>query len=166
MIKTLLGISVAFAGALCAQTANLDVKLGLWEMTSVQKMAGMPAIDTSNMPPEARARVEAALKARGGVPTTHTSKNCVTKEKMDKSTLFNPDQAKESCKRTIVSNTRNTLDVKLECPNEKYATTGTMHFEMTSRESMKGNMKITAGPMNMDIDITGKWLGDSCGDVK
>ena len=59
MLKQLLVTSVAAAGLAAAQSPNLDVKLGLWEITTVTKGAGMPAMDTSKMPPEARARVEA-----------------------------------------------------------------------------------------------------------
>jgi hypothetical protein len=166
MLKAFFLISVTAAGIAAAQTPNIDVKLGLWETTTVSKSAGMPQMDLSNLPPEARARVEAAMKARGATPTTHTNRSCMTKEKLEKNTLFNPDQVKESCKRTIVTNTRTVVEVKIECPNEKYPMTGTMHFEMTSRESMKGTMKVQSGPMNMDMDITGKWLGENCGDVK
>jgi len=53
------------AGLVAAQTGSiptLDVKLGLWEVTSASTRSGMPTIDTSKMTPEQRARVEAALQ--------------------------------------------------------------------------------------------------------
>lgn len=166
MLKQLLVISVAAAGLAAAQSPNLDVKLGLWEITTVTKGAGMPAMDTSKMPPEARARVEAMMKARGAhAGTPHTTRNCVTKEKLQKNTMFDSDQVRESCKRTVITNTRSVVEMKVECTDEKYPTTAIAHFEMASHESMKGNIKLS-GAVNTEIDLTGKWLGESCGDVK
>src|SRR5450759_2339450 len=83
----------------------LNVKEGLWEMTVTHSMTGMPAIppDTlAKMPPEQRARVEAAMKQSGmGGPTADVHKECVTKEKLEKQSAFS-DNRKE-CTRTVLN---------------------------------------------------------------
>ena len=56
-------------------------------MTVTHSMSGMPAIPNippdvlAKMPPEQRARVEAAMK---GGPSTDVRKECITKEKLEK----------------------------------------------------------------------------------
>src|ERR1035437_7665315 len=86
----------------------LNPKEGLWEMTSTHTMTGMPPIpaDTlAKMPPEQRARMEAAMKQSGaGVPKTDVRKHCVTKEKLEKQSAF--DDNRKDCTRTIVISTR------------------------------------------------------------
>ncbi|HWZ34013.1 MAG TPA: DUF3617 family protein [Bryobacteraceae bacterium] len=167
MAKSTCALALLLAGYALGQTPNIDVRLGLWETTSVTQSAGMPQIDTSKMTPEVRQRVEESMKARGAKgPTTRTTRECMTKDKIEKNTMFNPQQMQASCKRTIVTNTRSVVEVKVECANEKYPTTATMHFEAVSRENVKGTMKMNLGPMNIDGTINAKWLSDSCGDVK
>ncbi len=62
----------------------LNVKLGLWEVTSTTNVSGMPPIPDdvlARMTPEQRARMEAAMKARSGEgPKTTVRKECITKE--------------------------------------------------------------------------------------
>ena len=147
-----------------AQNINLDLRPGLWETTTISKATGMPSIDMSKMPPEARKRFEDTMAKRNQNPQPHTSRSCMTKEKLQRET-FADQSTNQSCKRTLVTNTRNVVDVKIECANEKAPTSGTAHMEALSRESVKGNIKI-AGAMTMDINLTSKWISDSCGDVK
>ncbi len=158
-------IALSFAVSAFAQTVNFDAKPGLWETTTVSKSAGMPAIDTSKMSPEVRQRVEESMK-KNMAPQTHTTRSCMTKEKLEKDLFLDPKQTSASCKRTIVTNTRTTVDVKIECANDKYATAGTFHLEALSRESVKGTFKTTIGPMQVNVDMTSKWIGSDCGDVK
>jgi hypothetical protein len=165
MIRNLVMLSLAAAGLVPAQNMNLDVKLGLWEITSVSQNSGMPSIDTSKMSPEMRERVEAAMKGRAGTGTPHTNRTCITKEKLQDNKMFDPQSA-QNCKRTILTNSRTVAEVKIECQNEKYPINGTLRFEMTSRDTMKGLVKMSGGPMNMNTTMTGKWLSDSCGDVR
>ena len=151
--------------AACAwgQTLNFDAKPGLWEVTSTGKMSGMPIIDMSKMPPEARQRLEEAMKKQQ-TPQTRTTRSCMTREKLEKDMFLDSQQS--SCKRTLVTNTRTVAEAKLECTNEKYPTVGTFRIEALSRENVKGIFKATAGPMNIDTTMTAKWISDNCGDVK
>jgi hypothetical protein len=162
---------ILLGGGVLGRAQTLDVKTGLWETTVVSETNGMPAIDTSKMTPEQRARIEAALKGRGGRgPSTNVVRTCMTKEKLDKLAFHEMAQNNNSsCKTSVVSSSRGAVDMKMECSGNRKST-GTMHFEAPSRESMKGTIKIAAGddthPMTINLAMTGKWLGDDCGDVK
>jgi Spy/CpxP family protein refolding chaperone len=71
------GAITSAANAVFAQTLN--VKLGLWETTFVAQTSGMPPIDTSNLTPEQRARIEAAMEmAKNRAATPHTVRTCLT----------------------------------------------------------------------------------------
>jgi hypothetical protein len=162
---------VLLGGGILSRAQTLDVKTGLWETTVISEMNGMPAIDTSKMTPDQRARIEAALKGRGGRgPSTSVVRTCMTKEKLDKMAFHEmAPNNNSSCKTSVVSSSRSAVDMKMECSGARKST-GTMHFEAPSRESMKGTVKIATGDdghsMTINMSMTGKWLGDDCGDVK
>ena len=153
----------------------LNVKEGLWEVTSTHSMTGLPgapnipADKLAQMPPEQRARIEAMIN---GTPTTQVTKDCVTKEKLEKQLAFNQNANKE-CTRTVVSSTASKLEMKIHCTGQgkdHMSTDGTFVLEATSSESAKGSMHtVTAGNghnMNMDFTFSTKYLGPACGDVK
>jgi hypothetical protein len=154
--------------ALLGNAQNFDIKLGLWEATVNSEMAGMPAIDTSNMTPDQKARIEAMMKGRGGAQAT-TTRQCMTKEKLDKQLFEARDSQDASCKRTVVSRTSSLVEMKLVCTGDRKMT-GDIRFEAVSRENVKGNVQMVTGdpahPMNMKVNMNLKWLSDSCGDVK
>ncbi len=149
----------------------LNIKLGLWETTSTFSMTGMPPIPAdalANMTAEQRARLEQMMKARSGVPTTHTHKYCVTKEKLEKDLSFGEERGK--CTHTIVSSSNSAAEVKFHCAEEGTSVDGTAKFEAISSENVKGSVHtVSSGngtTMNSDIALTSRYLGPSCGDVK
>jgi hypothetical protein len=165
----LAALVAAAAATAMAQVSSLNVKLGLWEITSKSQSSGAPAIDTSKMTPEQRARIEAAMKARGSAGQAPRSRQtCITKEKLAKDG-FQEESPDPSCKRTIVTRTATVEEMKIECTGER-ASTSQVRFEASSPDSINGTMKMTmvrsGAPMSIDVAITGKWLGAACGDVK
>jgi hypothetical protein len=148
----------------------LNIKEGLWEMTVTHSMSGMPAIPPetlAKMPPEQRARVEAAMK---GAPTADVHKECVTKEKLEKQMAFdeNHKDKDDDCIRTIVNATGSKLEMKFHC--EKSSSDGTLLLEAVTSDRVKGSMHIIANShgrsMNMDLTFSSRYLGPACGDVK
>jgi len=90
------------------QDGSANIKTGLWEITELTSMTGippMPAIPPealANMTPEQRAQVEARMKdSFGGGPKTTTRKYCVTKEKLEKDTVFGDNR--NECTRTVMN---------------------------------------------------------------
>jgi len=153
---------------------RLNLKEGLWEMTSTHTMTGMPPIPAdalAKLPPEQRARMEAAMKQSGaGVPKTDVRKHCITKEKLEKQSAF--DENRKDCTRTIVSSTGSKLEMKIHCEGkeQQMSMDGAFVVEVVSSDSAKGSMHtVSSGngrTMNMDFTFSSKYLGPGCGDVK
>jgi Spy/CpxP family protein refolding chaperone len=165
----LAALVAATAATAMAQVSALNVKLGLWEITSRSQSSGAPAIDTSKMTADQRARIEAAMKARGSAgQTPRTRKTCITKEKLA-SDGFQEQSPDSSCKKTMVTRTATVEEMKIECTGER-ASTSQVRFEAASPDTVNGTMKVTTtrngAQMGIDIAISGKWLGADCGDVK
>jgi hypothetical protein len=161
--------SVALAAA--DKITMLDIKEGLWEMTTTHSMTGMPAMANippetlAKMPPEQRARIEGMMK---GTPTTDVRKECITKEKLEKNSAFSNNRG--NCTRTIVSSTGRKLELKFHCEEKQSSSDGTVLVEAIGTDSVKGSMHmVTDGGgrnMNMDFTFSSKYLGSACGDVK
>jgi hypothetical protein len=152
----------------------LNVKEGLWEVTTTHSISGAPAMaippDTlAKMPPEQRARIEAAMKQSGiNGPATDVRKECVTKEKLDKSMAFNDNR--ENCKRTVVNSTASKMSVKFHCEDKQGSTDGTFQVDALGSDNAKGSMQATTNrngqTMNMNFTFNSKYLGSDCGDIK
>jgi hypothetical protein len=148
----------------------LNVKEGLWEITTTHSMSGMPAMPNippdalAKMPPEQRARVEAMMK---GGPDVR--KECVTKEKLEKHSAFSNNRG--DCTRTVVNSTGSKLEVKFHCEEKQASSDGSFVLEAVSSDSTKGAMHMVTNSnsghtMNMDFTFSSKYLGPACGDVK
>ncbi len=152
----------------------LNLKEGLWEVTSTHSITGMPGIPPetlAKMPAEQRARVEAAMKQGGmGGPKTEVRKDCVTKEKLEKRTAF--DQNRKECTRTIVNSTGSRLEMKIHCEGkeQQMSMDGDFMVEAVGSDSAKGSMHaVSSGngrTMNIDFTFSSRYLGPACGDVQ
>lgn len=159
-------VSLSLSVIAIAQTPALDVKMGLWEMTSTTSLGGeLPNLDLSKLPPAQRAQMEAALKAATG---GHVTNICMTREKFNKSN-FMADDEDGKCKHTITTNTHTTLDVSSVCTGER-SRTEQMHLDAVSPTSVAGTVKGTntekGKTMTVNMTMTGKWLSADCGKVK
>ncbi|MFC3106905.1 DUF3617 domain-containing protein [Undibacterium arcticum] len=162
----LFGLSGAVSGVVTAEP--LGVKPGLWEMIHVSEISGMPAIPPeamARMTPEQRARIEQALAAHAGAPTTQTRQSCVTKDKLERP--FAPDaRSGKDCKHTVVSSSSRKQEIHMEC-NGRVKSSGDLRIEAITPENIKGDFHMVSGdpahPMNVRMNIVGKWLGADCG---
>jgi ribosomal silencing factor RsfS len=162
-------LSLSLSAIALAQAPVLDVKMGLWEIASTMNIGGqMPGMDTSKMTPEQKAQMDAAMKSMMAAHTT-TQKTCVTREKFNKSNFMMDDQPGMTCKQTVMTNTRSTLDAKVVCTGER-GMTMQMHVDALSQTAFKATMKSAnteqGKTMTIDGTMTGKWLAADCGDVK
>ena len=169
------GLAVAFlsfslSAIVLAQAPVLDVKMGLWEISSVTRIAGqMPGMDTSKMTPQEKAQMEAAMKSMMGTDHPIVSKTCVTREKFDKSNFLMEDSKGMTCKQTTTTNTHTALEAHVVCAGA-HSMTIQMHVDALSPTSFKGTMKSSTTEngktLTADATMTGKWLAAECGDVK
>jgi Protein of unknown function (DUF3617) len=166
-------VVIGLSAALIAQQPRLDVKVGLWEITSRMQVSGMtpvPAIDTSSMTPEQRAIMQNAMKsAMDAMQGTHVTKQCLTAEDLSKPIVPPDEDNNRHCQETIVSSSSSVQDVKVECTGEM-PSHGEIRFERVTSESAKGTVTMTAGPAGgeriLHSTLTAKWLGADCGTIK
>jgi hypothetical protein len=147
----------------------LNLREGLWEVTTTHSMSGVPAMPNippdalAKMPPEQRAKIEAMMSGRPDV-----RKECVTKEKLAKNLMFSKDRG--DCSRTVVNSTGSKLEVKIHCEEKQATSDGTLVLEALTTDGVKGTMHMVTNSdghnMNMDLTFSSKYLGPACGDVK
>ncbi|HTI78841.1 MAG TPA: DUF3617 domain-containing protein [Acetobacteraceae bacterium] len=167
----LLAIGVSGALVMSALAATLDVKPGLWEVTTQGETTGVPPIPPqvlAQMSPAQRAQMMAAMQGRMNQPTV--TRSCLTKKMIDRGMSFDRP-GDDHCTQTVTGSSAHSLDVRVVCTGEqREKTTGSMHVDATSRESITGafNMVSTDGTntMTMKRTLQGKWLGSNCGNVK
>lgn len=170
-MKNVLTIAILAAGACLAadKITPINAKTGLWEVTTVSEQSGsipIPAETLAKLTPEQRARIEAQFKARS-TPQTETKQSCITSEDIAKGLGWdNPDKA---CHQTMVRSSSTAQEFTWDCSG-KGKNAGSMKIEALDSEHVKGYMQVSVGEdgreMNVKATITGKWLSNSCGNVK
>ena len=160
--------------AYAADTPQLNVKLGLWEIATHPQVNGnLPITDEqlAKLPPDQRAKFEAAMQAaiaRGAQPRIF--KECMTAEKRSHGFEAGSDPSKTNCKVTLVTNTSNEFESHRECVSDDGKQSTSVHFQVVSSDHVAGtvNALISHGGKTMTVNSTmeGKWLGADCGAVK
>ena len=169
-------VVAAIGSSAHAADLKLNVKPGLWEVTSASQMAGqmgqmqMPDSVMQNMTPERRAQMEAMMKnmaARAAQPRTR--QRCITEEQLKRDAAFGEAQ-RTDCKQTVTTNSASDWEVHAQCSGDGRQSDITAHFHADSSTSVTGtvDMAITADgrSMNGKNTISAKWVSADCGDVK
>ena len=165
-IRVLLVLTFATGfGARAADYHPLDIKPGQWETTMTTDMNGPPPVPPevlARLTPEQRAKLEQRTSSLSGRTITH--KGCLTKEKLDKPTLFGNEQ--KSCTYSIKTSTGSTQEIGVECANERMKSTGTVRIQALDSENVKAtvHMTMTFGDKTSEINSswTSKWVGETC----
>jgi len=156
------------AAPLALAANKLDVKPGLWEITSTHHISGIPPMPKEwqeKVTPEQRAAMEAAFRqeAQKG-PQTDTDRECITPQDAEKP--FDVGDTKD-CTQTVVHTTSTTQEVRLTCTGE-YQGTGLLRVTTPTPETMTGSLELQFGDgkdaMKIKSDLKGRWLGPDCGD--
>ncbi len=106
------------------------------------------------MTPEQRAKIQAAMQARGGGSKATVSKNCLTKDKLDKP--FNlGDENTKSCARSLVTSSGSKQEIRIDCDREGMKSTGTVKVEAVDSENVKGSMQmsVTNGATHHEYEL-------------
>ena len=143
----------------------LNVKTGLWEITSTTLMQGAPPIPAevlAKMSAEQRAQMEAMFASRADKPRTHVSKECVTEEDLQEP--FKPDED-ENCTRKVIKSSATAQEFELSCTG-KHLSHGTMRVDAPTPQSMTGKLEVQieneGKTMTLHTQLKGRWLGASC----
>ena len=149
---------------------------GLWEHAFTVKSAGgemeralaemKKQMDA--MPPEQRQQVEQMMASRGVKMGAQggSGKVCLSKEQAAR-----PAEPKvpDGCTQQVDQRSARTVKFHFECTKPS-ASRGEGEMTYLSEKAYTGKMNITGEvsgkPQQMSMDMTGKWLGADCGDVK
>jgi hypothetical protein len=151
-----------------AEPEKLNVKLGLWEMTTLMRFSGAPPLPKDvleRMTAEQRAQMLEDLKsAAEEEPEPDVSSECITQKDLDRP--FKSSNS-EDCTQTIVRTTRTTQEIRMVCTG-KIKASGLFRISTPTPETMTGELDLKAGegPEAFTIKgtIKGRWLGADCGD--
>jgi len=164
MRKAALFVTAVLASFAVLAAEQLNVKTGQWEMvmsTSTSGASPIPAEARAKMSPEQLAKMDAMFGA-GAAPRVHKSLECVTKEDLAKP--FHPDED-EKCQTTVIKSTSTTQDISVTCKGD-HPSTGRMHVEASSPESMKATIDFAVesgnGATQIKTQMTGRWVGPTC----
>ncbi len=151
-----IGVGIALSAAAWASHG----KAGLWEITvrnTMDKMPGMP--DMSQLPPEARARIEATINK--GVMV----RRCMTAADVNND---EPVWRNQDCKTTNVHASGQTFSLDLVCTG-KMTGTGHVQYIFDSPEHYAGTQTmrvIVNGQTATHItNIDAHWVSADCGSV-
>lgn len=165
--------TILIAVAACSSVAwgqgkyqPLNVKTGLWESTVTTTTIGhmpIPAELLSRLTPEQRAKFEERMKENTAPRTrTSTQKDCETKEKLAEQ----PFSAQKECAQTIVTSTSTKAELKVVCAFGDVRSSGVMHIDVLSPESVKGSGQMTSNgsghSMTVNTSFSARWVGPSC----
>ena len=155
------------AASLAIAADKLDVKPGLWEITSSHQITGIPPMPKEwkdKVTPEQRAAMEAAFKKETEKgPQTDTERECITQKDSEKPF----DIGDKDCTQTVVRTTRTTQEVRLSCNGETKGN-GVLRVTTPTPETMTGSLDLQLGEgadaMQVKSQLKGRWLGPDCGD--
>jgi len=172
----------AFAAAAAAalsvradQPVNLNVDMGLWEVTSQGQTGGVslpPDMQQrlQNLPPDQRQKIMAAMQgAMAEAQRGHVFKTCMTPEKLRQG--FSSGVEGGQCKVSLVRNTGSDFEYHKVCTSgDGSSHTEKAVFHMTDRHHVSGTVDVVASEgghqMTVHQVLDGKWLASSCGSVK
>lgn len=158
-------VSLALASLAASAGEPLNVKLGLWEMSTTAATSGsmIPPALLAQMSAEQRARIEAAMKQRaaGGSHTT-SNKTCVTKEDLNRGKFeAGKGEDPKNCQYRVVTQTATRMESHFQCTGDA-ARSGEMKFEALSPEQIKGAIQVATPDGKMTMEFSGHWLATSC----
>jgi hypothetical protein len=139
----------------------------------VPKIAAGMAEAMQNMTPEQKARMAGAMQRmqqQEAMPKAHTSRSCMTPEKMQKDALFNDKEMAGHCTHTVTENTATSMAVHFTCAENGVTNEGDGRFTATSPTTVKGSMDMHmvmhGKPVSMHSDFQSKWISADCGNEK
>jgi hypothetical protein len=148
----------------------LRVKIGLWETTITNKIAGelpIPAETMNRLSPEQRARMMERLKGGSTKTTTTTNRSCVHQEDLADPNFVD----REQCNWTTLESDGMHAKGSAVCQfGEGMQLSGNGEIIVVDQEHTKGTIHLTSTgsehTMTTDSSFTSRWLGTDCGNEK
>jgi len=166
-----LSAAVAAAGA---KPQPLHVKTGLWQVTQTTTINGgagaLPPDMQARMaqvPPEERARLEAAMKERfGGAPHTTTFNSCVTEKDLENQ----PWSSGSKCNWTVITSTGTDMEARgTSCElGKEEGMSSEIHIKIHvidpgyAKATFDGKATGNGQTFTLSGTHTAKWIGVTC----
>jgi len=178
-VVAITGLALCAAAPALAQTP-LDMRTGLWEVTTKRSSTGMPELPKmptippemlAQLPPAQRAQIENMMKTRKNVaPGVHVHRFCVTRASLDKTPDFGMAEREADCTRTRNERSARGWQVQEVCRSGGRKQTMNIRYDVVNRKTIKGAVDIAMRDGRDDVtmkqEMHGRWLGPDCGDVK
>jgi hypothetical protein len=160
-MKTIVAALVLTALPLAGHAETLDVKTGAWEVTLKTLMEGVPIPKEAlaSMPPEQRARMEEAMRARSGKVNTSTQRSCTTRKDLDRGELMRSEDP--NCKRKVITQNARHLEFEEVCTGPEPSRSH-FKFDAPSNERYTGSIDMMRGDGKVHVDMSGRWIGATC----
>lgn len=170
--------TILFLSLISSNTFALSkMKPGLWEHNftiksdsgQVEKAMAEMKKRLAEMPAEQRKMMEEMMASKGlGMSNKGNSlKVCISKAQAENMDI--PQNQGQNCSQEVTERTDTTIKMKFNCTGGS-ETSGTGEFTLTSPTTYKGkaqvNTKVKGTIERMDIDQSGKWLSNDCGNIK
>ena len=152
---------------------------GLWEVSmqmpggpDMGAMMGQMKEQLAGMPPEQRKQMEAmlaqrgvaAMPAAGGQPGA--TRMCISKAMAERGDMPDPEGR---CRQESLEKRGNKVNFKFTCSGDP-PSSGTGEYVFSGDKAYTGKMLVTtvrAGkPESMEMQLSGRFVGADCGDVK
>lgn len=144
-----------------AGAINLDAKPGVWEMTHTVERSGntLPKEVLEKMPPDQRARAEAAMRdeVADGVRKL-TRKRCMSAEDLAEDVIL---QKRDSCKYEFTTRTTSKLEGTIACGGDQ-SNLGEFKIEVIDGDKLNGRMQVTNAEARVVFQMQGRWISAPC----
>ena len=154
-----------------AHSAETNLRPGLWEITTSSDLLRLvPHIPADQMQSIKDLANQYGLEMPQIENGAAISKACITAEMANQKSppIFGDNQL--GCTTKNSTRTGNNYKMDFVCDSADLQGNGTAEGAITSPESFSGKTKFNGSAqgnaMNEQADVSGKWVGASCGDVK
>ena len=152
-----------------AQQTPLNVRPGLWEITTTAQSAGqmpIPEDQLARLTPEQRSKLQAAMAAmQAQASHPFVFRQCLTEQQI-RDGLNLAAHEEPSCRRTIVASSATVMELREVCTGA-HPRTATARFEAPDPDMMRGTTNMVMGQgaqaMTVKAQIAGKRLSADCG---
>jgi hypothetical protein len=152
---------------------NMDVALGLWEVTAKGDVSGAPPIPDSvlaRLTPEQQVKMQ-EMMGKDSQPKKY--KSCMTPDKLGKGFEKDTDaDAASRCTTTVATNTSTEYQAEKQCKTDSgMSYEAKIHFDLAGKHQATGTVDViltqASGKMTtMHHTIDARWLGAECGTIK
>lgn len=167
LVFTLTSLSLATS----ANSAETPMKPGLWEVTTTSNLLSLAA----QIPPDQMENINQLAKEYGfEMPAIQNgaakSNACITQEMANKKIMPSSFQEQAGCTVNKATQNGNSYRVEFVCKNPQLDGSGVAEGTFTNTENFTGqtvfNGTVQGNPIKEQANMSGKWVGASCGDTK